>query len=194
MTWVKLDDKMLTHPRIASVGGLGFAVHVAGIIYCGQHLTDGFIPRGAVGLLLDLTGVGLVDGYSGDDATVLALIETGQPGRQSLEDAELWEWDDERNGWWIRDYLHYNPSRSEVQRGRANDAARKRKKAPTQAKRSGRNPGGVRAESSAPVPEPEPEPEGVKNPPSPASSDRARAEEEAEVISISTALRSGGAA
>src|SRR5215510_8531183 len=99
---------MLTHPKIASVGALGFAVHVAGIVYCGQHMTDGFVPRNAVPGLLNFMNVGVVEGSTGDDARALDIIEHGVPGFDSLESTGLWKWDENRHGWVLHDYLDYN--------------------------------------------------------------------------------------
>lgn len=119
MSWVKLDDGMLQNTKIAAVGALGFAVHVAGIVYCGQALTDGFVPYGVAATLLNFDSVGVFNGYQGKDASTIEIIRSGVPNYQSLEDAELWAWDDERRGWWLHDYLVYNPSREESEQAAA---------------------------------------------------------------------------
>lgn len=112
MSWAKLDDQMLNHPKIASVGALGFAMHVAGIVYCSQHLTDGFVPRGAALTLLNFEGVGIINGMSGRDADCLWIIEHGVTPYLSLEEAGLWI--TTAGGWDIHDYLVYNPTREKV--------------------------------------------------------------------------------
>lgn len=44
MTWVKIEDDLPDHPKIAGLSDAAFRLHIAGICYCSRHLTDGFIP------------------------------------------------------------------------------------------------------------------------------------------------------
>lgn len=48
MTWVKLDDGFLTHPKVLAAGKDGRALIVSGLCYCAQGLTDGLIVDGAL--------------------------------------------------------------------------------------------------------------------------------------------------
>lgn len=89
MTWVRLDDNMPDHPKVAGLSAVAFRVHVTGICYCARHLTDGFIPKGAVKTF----------------ATKRALSE--------LVDARLWR-ESVAAGYEINDYLDYNPSKENV--------------------------------------------------------------------------------
>ena len=106
MNLVQLDTQMLTNPTISSVGALGFAVHVAGIGYSVQHLTDGFVPRGAALTLVNFENVYTYSGRGSTDrcdTTVISIIERGTPGYFSLQEAGLWIWDAENRGWWLND-------------------------------------------------------------------------------------------
>jgi len=53
VTWTKIDDGFDRHPKIVTVGPIGELLQLHGLIYCNHYLTDGFIPSGAVGQLLD---------------------------------------------------------------------------------------------------------------------------------------------
>lgn len=48
MTWVKLDDGFLTHPKVLAAGKDGRALIVSALCYCAQGLTDGLIVDGAL--------------------------------------------------------------------------------------------------------------------------------------------------
>jgi hypothetical protein len=100
MTWVRIDDTFVDHPKIIGLTDAAFRTHVAGLCYCGRHLTDGNIPTGA------LRAIG----------PRKCAIE--------LERAGLWERND--HGWQINDYLAYNPSKADVEseRQRRREAGR----------------------------------------------------------------------
>lgn len=104
--WVRIDDAILDNPKIVAVGTVGFALYVAGIVYCGRNLTDGFIPTAVLPRLLTPCA---------DDAhfshTIRALIAHGLLKERA-------------DGYTIHDYLQYNPSRYRVRRERA--SARRR--------------------------------------------------------------------
>lgn len=53
MPWVRIDDGMPQHPKVAAAGPLAFALQIAGLCYCNRNLTDGFIPRAVARTLLD---------------------------------------------------------------------------------------------------------------------------------------------
>ena len=102
MTWIKLDDGFADHPKLLKAGPLGLAVHVRALCYCARHLTDGFIPRNAVTLLLrDVSNAKIPR----------ILVSCGL-------------WIKQRNGYQIKDYLDYNPSREQVLAARKHNANR----------------------------------------------------------------------
>jgi hypothetical protein len=101
VSWVKVSDEFATHPKVQAAGQAAAWLHVAGLCYAAQHLTDGAIPDAS------LAGLGQ---YTRARARKLAdrLVEVG-----------LWE----RNGtgYAIHDYLEYNPSRKSLEERRENN-------------------------------------------------------------------------
>jgi hypothetical protein len=104
MTWVKLDDAFMEHPKIIGLSPAAVCLHIAGLCYSSRNLTDGFIPST---MALRLTAT----------ATAKRLAELTESG----------VWDAVLEGWWIHDYLTYQPSRSKVLDERAQSAERQRK-------------------------------------------------------------------
>lgn len=107
MPWLKIDDRVRTHPKIVQAGPDAAWYWFCGICYCREHLTDGYIPKGMLASLCP--GVNL----SVAKRLVAALI------REKL-------WHAEADGYQVHDFLDWNPSRSEVLKKRAEDNARKR--------------------------------------------------------------------
>lgn len=48
MAYASFDDNFADHPKIAGLSDAGFRLHVAGILHCNRHLTDGLIPADEV--------------------------------------------------------------------------------------------------------------------------------------------------
>lgn len=138
--WVKIDDRMPRHPKMAAVGPLGFALDAAGICYVAEHLTDGFVPAGVVHGLLDMGEVATAFGVSSDEMVDLIVGRLVAVGRWEPEDG---------GGWWIHDYLDFNPSAAEVKERRDADAERKREMRESRTRRSERQlrPPGLRPDS-----------------------------------------------
>lgn len=44
MSWANFDDSFAQHPKVISLSDAAFRLHVSGILYANQHLTDGVIP------------------------------------------------------------------------------------------------------------------------------------------------------
>lgn len=107
MTWLKLDDKMYMNPKIHALSLSGFRMHIGGLLYCCQQLTDGLVSVPAVYAL-----------YTPGMDPVESVTE-------ELVSRSLWVEVDE--GWLINDYLEYNPSRSSVLGKRASETARKQR-------------------------------------------------------------------
>jgi hypothetical protein len=112
MVWAKLDDEILDNPKIAEAGPLGFALHVAAITWCCRNLTDGFIQRQRVRALLDFDGLSVSVGEGdfvahGKNANAIELAE-------HLVSVGLWKHDPAGRGYWLHDFLAYNPSRADV--------------------------------------------------------------------------------
>jgi hypothetical protein len=111
MTWVRIDEEFARHPKVVAVGPLGMAMQVAGLCYCNQYLTDGFIPRAAAATLLSFDGIdvtmwevkGIVSGGAEASWNLVA---------SSLVDQQLWE--EIPGGYLIHDYHDYQPTKAEV--------------------------------------------------------------------------------
>jgi len=65
--YAKLETTALTDGKILAAGPLAFAVWAKGLLYSKEHLTDGFVPDGAIPLL----GIGVPDLPSVVDALVV---------------------------------------------------------------------------------------------------------------------------
>jgi hypothetical protein len=118
MTWVKLDDGFPTHPKVVALSDRAFRVYIAGLCYCAQHLTDGFIPFKA----------------------------TQSKAAGELHKAGLWM--PGPGGWYVHDYLVFNPSRERVLKDRERAAERRAK--------GGRTSGDETPRDTRPVPSPTP--------------------------------------
>lgn len=124
MVWARLDDSILDNPKIASVGVLGFALHVGAITWCARNLSDGFIPAGRVGSLFDWGGVLERDrepdsgrALGGDGPRAVGFAIGWARVAQQLVDANLWH--EVPGGYVVHDYLDFNPSRETALRQRA---------------------------------------------------------------------------
>lgn len=106
MVWVRLDDGFTRHPRMVAAGLHGRALFIAGLCYCGTHLTDGMIPRAAFPML---------------------AAEAGVPARTAAKLIEVGSWIDKGDHIEVHDFLVYNPSRAKVLAERAAGAERQRK-------------------------------------------------------------------
>lgn len=104
MTWVRLDEAMPEHPKIAALSDSAFALFVTSLCYANRNLTDGFIPYGV--------GHGQLRFCEGNPV----------PAIRELEAAGLW--DEIDGGWQVHDFADYQPSRESVLADR--EAARQR--------------------------------------------------------------------
>ncbi|HYW88570.1 MAG TPA: hypothetical protein VFB50_12420 [Chloroflexota bacterium] len=102
MVWVRLEDDIDEHPKLAAIDDHAFAVYVCGLAYCNRQLTDGFIP----------TGIGLTLRHCGGKAKQAIM---------ALTRARLWE--PVAGGWRVHDFLDYQPSREKVAAERAQKQA-----------------------------------------------------------------------
>lgn len=113
MTWVRLDEGFARHPKVAAAGPLAIAMQVAGLCYCNQNLTDGFIPAPVARTLLDWQfelndapfQLAVTNGMSGHDVDSKLVLEL-------MVESGLW--DKERGGYRIHDFHDYQPTREHV--------------------------------------------------------------------------------
>lgn len=113
MTWVRLDDSVLSHPKVCRAGVEAFALWVGGLCYANRHATDGHLPEHVLSILYPASGW--------SPATLARLS-------RRLVEVGLWR-SDERGGWMIHGYDEYQEEalRASVDARRA--AARERKRA-----------------------------------------------------------------
>ncbi len=181
MVWARLDDAILDNPKIARVGLFGFALHVAAITWCARNLTDGFIPYQRAACLFDMSSAKTECIFAASSPKAM-----GDRAFNALEDVTvhaegfianlvavgLWAEDEERGGWWLKDFLVYNPSRESVlkQRESGKDRAKKshekRVKAPNPSRASSgedtaKTPRSFGVTSPSPGPDPDPVPEEI---------------------------------
>jgi hypothetical protein len=87
MSWVKLDDAIYDHPKLAPVPNASLWVWTCGLAYANRHGTDGLVERHVLRII------------SGTSRDAGALVTAG-----------LWVPTDA--GWEIHDYHDYQPSRA----------------------------------------------------------------------------------
>jgi len=110
MSWVKVDDAAMSHPKLLEVGPLGTCLWLAALCYCNRHTTDGLVPRAA---LLAL--------YPSEELPPKLARETAE----RLVRAGLWETCE--SGWRIHDYAEYQGEAMRSVRDQRREAERARK-------------------------------------------------------------------
>lgn len=138
MPWLRIDDGMVEHLKVASLSDAAFRVHVEALSFCARNLTDGHIPE--------------------------AIAKNRGWSRKARELIRAGLWHAVEGGHEIHDYLEYNPSREQVEAERK--AARERmnrlrspdvraNKRRTPPERSPEVRGGVRQKFNDPDPDPD---------------------------------------
>lgn len=107
MGWVKLDDGYRNHPKIVKAGPAGMSLDVAAMCYCASYLTDGFVPASV--------------------ATTLYPVRNPQAVVDKLVEVRRWEKDEAHDGYWVHDYLDYNPPAARVLADREKEREKKNK-------------------------------------------------------------------
>lgn len=92
MAWLKIDDRVRTHPKVISAGPLAAWLWLCGLCYCREHLTDGFLRKDVIPTLSAVPNVW---------KHAAKLVEVG-----------LWE--DAVGGFNVHDFLKWNPSKEAV--------------------------------------------------------------------------------
>lgn len=106
MPWLRIDDRVRTHPKIVAAGPDASWFWFCGICYCREHLTDGFLPSGILASLCP--GVGIAA------ARRLAT---------KLVAENLWH--KVQGGYQVHDFLEWNPARAVVMAKRKEERERK---------------------------------------------------------------------
>lgn len=106
MPWFKIDDGFHCHPKVLAAGNAALGLWTRLGAYCSDQLTDGFVPE----------SIAKTYGKRGEIDRLLAvnLLENG-------------EHSDYGPGYWLHDYLDFNPSADKVREERAAAAERQRR-------------------------------------------------------------------
>lgn len=115
MAWLRMDDRVRTHPKLVAAGPAAAWFWFCGICYSREHLTDGFIPTGII-------------------ATLAPGVSSGKKLASKLVDCGLWHIAE--GGFTVHDFLDWNPSRSDVEAARQKDSARKKNGILTESERT----------------------------------------------------------
>jgi hypothetical protein len=107
VTWLRIDDGFVEHPKVASLSDQAFRLHLVGLSYCARNLTDGTLDERATRIV---------------GASVCA-----RPGRLLTELEQVGLWDRAGDGYLIHDYLDWNPAASQVKKERRRAADRQKK-------------------------------------------------------------------
>lgn len=137
MAWLKIDDQFYANRKAVQAfttdpSALGVWLMCA--TWSANQMTDGRIPAYLVRM------------WSVDQGAIDVLVDCG-----------LWLEDSAEDGWVMKDFLDYNPSRAELEEKRAKDAARRSAARPRgRATDSAVAHDGNASGASRPVPVPEP--------------------------------------
>lgn len=96
MTWVKIDDKIRTHPKLLKAGPVASWLWICGLSYCADYLTDGAIPVEAI--------------------ESLGVPSRFKPRELATRLTAVGLWIQEPDGFRVHDYHKYQLSREEVDR------------------------------------------------------------------------------
>lgn len=144
MSWCKIDDQYTDHPKIVDVGPLGLALHVACMCYCARYLTDGFVPEKKIPTMINLDGL-----CDNSNAVTHALLLERLTTNNLLEKVD--------GGYYVHDYLKYNPDGKTVKAEREANAARQKRNREKKVARNG-NSNGVTNGDTVGTPYPYPYP------------------------------------
>ena len=107
MSWIRLDDSWIEHPKIIRAGRDARDLWLASITWCARHLTDGVFPAEVLPVLVVWAGIDEANDQAKVKQIASKLLSTG-----------LWILTT-NNEYLVHDYLHYNPSKEEVEELRA---------------------------------------------------------------------------
>lgn len=144
MAWLRLDDQYDDHPKVVAAGNDGQLLDLRAMLFCARRGTDGFVPYTQL--------PALSRSLPKPERLPARLVEVGR-----------WHDDPDSGGWWVHDYLTYNPPASDQEAER--EAARERMQVARESRvRAKEPPNGngsssdVRANNNRTSPNPHPQP------------------------------------
>lgn len=105
MTWIRLDVGFFRNRKMRAIGKHGRPLYIAGLLYAGEHLTDGEVPKDVIAILAAEAEV--------PPSTVNLLV---------AKEA----WVDQGDHFFIPDYLEFQRSRADVESERTAAKVRQR--------------------------------------------------------------------
>lgn len=139
--WAQIDDLFADHPKVRALSDAAFRVHVAAICYCNRHLTDGHLV--------------------GHDQAGLTRLTTAELAAAVTELVTAEVWHRTEAGYYLHDFLDWNPTRERRLAEKAASRNRKEKErlSRQESRRDSRRKGGVTPPGvSDPSPSPSPSP------------------------------------
>jgi hypothetical protein len=115
MTWVRVEEGIGRNRKFRRAGLEALGLFVAGLGYSNEHLTDGFIPKEDLCLLLPGTSPKALQ------RSVDRLTSNQDPDKPDSRPS----WLVVDGGWQIHDVHHYQPSKTEILAGRERERIRK---------------------------------------------------------------------
>lgn len=97
MSWARFDDNYTMNPKVLAAGYQAELLDMRAIVWCARYETDGFVSDDA----LSIVGRSI----PAHRAKAKKLVEVGR-------------WTKGDGGWWVCNYLSYNPSHEECERRR----------------------------------------------------------------------------
>lgn len=95
MAWLKIESRYAHHPKLMRAGAEALAMDVCAMCYCREFSTGGFVPDDALHALGPR--------FKDPERVAKRLVDVGR-----------WEHDEALGGWWVHDFLTYNPTVDEV--------------------------------------------------------------------------------
>lgn len=141
MSWIRLDDQIPRHDKIAQVGPAAAWIWVCCIAHCQSQLTDGFVSDTAMRVILTTACASDFEAAHQSNRPTDEVYASVRALADRLVVSKLLDRVD--CGYQVHDYLEHNPSKASVLEKRREDLKRKGKFHAE----SARNPDGIRADS-----------------------------------------------
>lgn len=135
VSWLRIDDGFIEHGRIEGLSDRAFRLHVAGLCHCAKNLTDGLVTEPSL-------------------RSLCGRLRASRKHVSELVDAGLWLEHEARSAHIIRDYLDYNPTRTNVKEKQAGARERMQRVRANKQRTNGDRSREVRGPHPLPLPNP----------------------------------------
>jgi hypothetical protein len=113
MAWARLDDGFHSHPKVMDAGNEAAGVFVRALTYCSHFGTDGFVPLSWAGSIADPKALKRVT-----EARLWRTVDAGDRLSVVDQDGDEIEIVVPSPGFYIDDFLEFNPAAAKVKRDR----------------------------------------------------------------------------